>query len=419
MKPILRSIQVLAFVALGACSASERSLPSNSADGGAGNGPQIDPTTGTPVAIVGKLRGRVLAPEGKIPVSGALVALWGKEPEAPTVGLHCDSCVALPREVPYVMTGADGTFELPVPQTGSFHFVVQKGGFRRVRSLDVVSGDQDVPAILTTLPGKSDPAKGDSIPKIAVVKGEWDPIERSLAKLGIGHLVADEVAPSSMPFDFYDDPSPNGAKSGTRLLSDPSLLAQYEIVMLPCAGASGTTCDDNRPSNPTIQSALKDFVEGGGRLYVTDYNYEFVRQLWPGTLTWSGESTSVGSACQKTSYDAPGVVDDPGLKSWLTAVGHSAVTLQKSWTTLDGVHEVQSIDPAGNPATIAPHVWMSAQKADGVHAATVSFERGCGRVLFSTYHTAGDAMSPLLPQEKALLYVLLETLVCVDVPIPK
>ena len=51
--------------------------------------------------------------------------------------------------------------------------------------------------------------------------------------------------------------------------------------------------------------------------------------------------------------------------------------------------------------------------------ATISFEDHCGRVLFSTYHTEGNADdATLLPQEKALLYVLLEVGVCVGEPIP-
>lgn len=127
----------------------------------------------------------------------------------------------------------------------------------------------------------------------------------------------------------------------------------------------------------------------------------------------------MGSACEKTSYDAPGVVDDSGLHDWLGAIGHGAVTLKASWTTIASVHDVQGVGPDGAPRTVKPHVWMSANKSDGAHPATVSFEHGCGRVLFSTYHTAGAARDPLMAQEKALLYVLLEVGVCVDSSTPK
>ena len=67
----------------------------------------------------------------------------------------------------------------------------------------------------------------------------------------------------------------------------------------------------------------------------------------------------------------------------------------------------------GNPVTVTPKVWV-----EGMGPSTVSFERSCGRVLFSTYHTEADKGSEteLLPQEKALLYILLEVAVCVAPP---
>ena len=74
------------------------------------------------------------------------------------------------------------------------------------------------------------------------------------------------------------------------------------------------------------------------------------------------------------------------------------------------------LGPNGKPKSIAPRIWMGNNAG---HPATVSFEHGCGRVLFSTYHTEGetvDAAVPrvagLLPQELALLYVILQVDVC-------
>jgi hypothetical protein len=421
MPPLVRTAFTLAglVTALAACSAAARS------DGGAplGDGgstsasPAGDITD--PTATVAKLHGVVLAPEGTIPIGGAVVALFESEPAPLEPGLRCDKCITLSRDVPFATSGPDGRFELSAPKTGHFFLAVQKGTFRRVRALDVIRGEQDVPAVMTTLPAKTDAAKGDVIPKMALVLGQWDHVELSLAKLGLGKLVADEVDRASLPYDVYDDPSPAGLKSGARLLSDPALLSKYQIVLLPCRGSSGTTCDDTTSTSPAVQSALRGFVEGGGRVYVTDYSYEFVRQLWPEAVTWAGESANLGSACSSTSYDAPGRVDDPGLSEWLGAIGHQSVTLEASWTTIDAVHEADAIDADGQPTKNTPKVWMSAEKPDGAHPATVSFERGCGRVLFSTYHTAGAARDPLRPQEKALLYVLLELGVCVEVQSPK
>jgi hypothetical protein len=69
--------------------------------------------------------------------------------------------------------------------------------------------------------------------------------------------------------------------------------------------------------------------------------------------------------------------------------------------------------------TITPKVWITGNTPSVAKPLTVSFERGCGRVLFSTYHTETSGSGGLKPQELALLYVLLEVGVCVEPVIPQ
>ena len=65
---------------------------------------------------------------------------------------------------------------------------------------------------------------------------------------------------------------------------------------------------------------------------------------------------------------------------------------------------------------LLPDCWVTGQTPDGMRPATVSFERACGRVLFSTYHTEPSTDPSLKAQELALLYVLLEVSVCNESP---
>ena len=165
-----------------------------------------------------------------------------------------------------------------------------------------------------------------------------------------------------------------------------------------------------------MQKNLQDYVAKGGKLYTSDYSYELMRQPWPGFVHWDGESGALGSACQGDAYDATAQVSDPGLSSWLTAIGEPTPTLKQSWTSISSVSAQMGTDQNGKAAMITPKVWMSGNNKP----MTVSFQNGCGRVLFSTYHTEGDGASALLAQEKALLYVLLEVGVCVGtLPPPK
>ena len=70
--------------------------------------------------------------------------------------------------------------------------------------------------------------------------------------------------------------------------------------------------------------------------------------------------------------------------------------------------------------SMTPTVWVSADvPGEGHLPATVSYQYGCGRALFSTYHTEAGTDASLKVQEKALLYIILEVAVCIgDIPPP-
>ena len=420
MRALRFSLVAAAALAV-ACGSNKQ--PFGDPDVGDGGNPFSTDDAGPPVPI-GTLTGKVLAPEGTMPISGALLYLTPTPPPAIPDGVFCDKCVRLDASTPSTFSKPDGTFALPAYAKGTQYLVVQKGQFRRVRSLDVTGGDQPVNAGFTRLPPKTNAQLGDTIPKMAVVNGQWDRIEITLAKIGLGKLDGNgQLQRGTESFDIYENkfpPNPNDPFAPDKLLTDANVMNKYNIVFIPCSGSTGTTCDDTRAGQSSYQKTLQQFVGKGGKVYVTDYSYEFVRQPFPGFVTWHQQSQALGSACLSGEYDAPGKVDDKGLSDWLGAMGTSSVTLKANWTQIDALTPQPGTDENGKPATITPKVWMTAQTGGGDHPATISFQQSCGRVLFSTYHTEA-ALNPgpnatLLPQEQALLYVLLEVAVCVGPP---
>lgn len=413
-----------------ACSANSGNDSSATSGGAGGAGGGVGGTGGTSVNLdsgqdgdepppaVATLIGTVLAPEGTIPISGALVYVTHSTPKPIPDGLYCDKCVKLDFATPYTFTGADGGFHLGVPATGSYTLVVQKGQFQRVRSIEITAGNVAVPLTSTTLPAKHAPAQGDSVPKMAIVGGAWDAIDVSLARLGLGTLAptglfgAMQVDRATASFDYYDGGP--GSKGGyDAILKNWTTLSQYHIVFLPCDWSDQTTCDVSSPAqDPTVQKNLQDFVAKGGKLYTTDYSYEFVRQIFPGYVDWKNQTATLGSACLQGSWSGAASSPDPGLTAWLATQGISAFEVKENWTAIGAVHPGSSTDPDGKPITVTPKVWVEANTQWGKLPATISFEQACGRVLFSTYHTEGSSQT-MLPQERALLYILLEVAVCV------
>ena len=421
------AIAVLTLNACGSHGSSGFTDPNGSSSGG-GNGADsgVFDTTKDASAVqhppvVGWLRGKVVAPEGTIPVSNAIVYLTAAVPEAIPGTAYCDTCVHLTALEPYAYTKSDGTFELGAYATGAMKLVVQKGQFRRIRDITVTTGDQGVPLDFTRLPGKTDAAHGDTIPKIAMVVGGYDHVDESLKKLGVEEF----YRYGDDPFGLSSGPGIKTGKNGIALMASGAELAGYHITLLPCA-AMGYSQDQNNNflcGAPTDaeKTAFKGYVQSGGKLYVTDFAYEAVRQTWPGFITFydatmnelDDSKSGVGTACRGGAEDTPGTADDPGLASWMTAIGETNIELKAAWSRISKVSPKPGVDADGKPVTITPKVWMTSDTGSGKLPATVSFEDKCGRVLFSTYHCEGDSASGLLAQEKALLYVLLEVGVCV------
>ncbi|CAN5921105.1 hypothetical protein BH11MYX4_BH11MYX4_14410 [soil metagenome] len=337
-------------------------------------------------AVQGHLRGIVRAPHGTVPVAGALLYLTKDKPASNPTKVYCDECVHLAPGSVHALSDATGAYDLPATETGTQYLVIQKGGFRRVREIYVSKGDVALPDTLTTLPPKTDVAAGDEVPRMTVVHGQYDEIEASLQKLGIDPSAIEIVQSALIGV---------AAKS---FLSDAGQVNGRHIVFLPCGDYTQPSPNTDLSADPQIQDNLRAFVEAGGRLYVTDWHYDFIARTFPGKIGFAGASASACSGCGRLTYDAAATVTDPDLSSWMSAQNLSAFTLQKNYTEIDGVTGAK--------------VWVSGSKAGAApKPATVSFEQGCGRVLFSTYHTEPFATS-LTPQERALLGVLLEVSVC-------
>lgn len=370
-------------------------------NGDAGDGENVRPPQ------IGTLSGKVVMPEGTIPLSDALIYLTDKQPPPIPQAAYCDKCVGLDSYA-FTYSKPDGTFLLPSYQEGEQFIVVQKGQFRRVRKISVAKGDHPVDQEMTRLPKRTDASQGDNTPRMLIWPGQWDHVERSLKKIGVEDF---EIFQPGLDLNAYN------AKLKT--------LPTYHIVFLPCAGAvreSGSPACDVRV-DPAVKSATQDFVAKGGKLYVSDWSYEYVRQGWPGAISWMGETNQIGSGCQPGGADLPAQFDDKSLSDWMTAIGEGSAMLKAAWSSIDKVSDIQSIDENGKTFTQTPKVWASVKQGGGSRPATVSFQDRCGRVVYSTYHAEGSdsaiGSSDFLAQEKALMHILLEVGACVGPrPVP-
>ncbi|HND09491.1 MAG TPA: hypothetical protein PKO07_06640 [Pseudomonadota bacterium] len=419
------ALLLFSSLALSAC-AVDREVSDDPAANGVKPGPGPGPGPGPiPNPSTGKLTGKVVAPEGTIPISGALVYVVPYAPTAIPDAVYCDKCVHIPDGTPHTTTKPDGTFELDA-STGNYYLVVQKGAFRRVRQISIVEGAQQIPKDKTTLPAITDKMNGDDIPKIAVVVGAWDPIEVVLARMGLKATISKDLlgkaqvlakdAPAFAIYGLQGLGLPSPYPSVNTLLTDPKELGKYHILFLPCSGGTnqmdtGPKCTGVFNTDARVKSNLADFVAKGGRIYVSDWSYEYVRQVFPGYITWRGESTQIGSACSGGGGNQSVYKKESGLDAWLQAQGKSLSEVKDAWTAIASVQDKMDIDADGKMSKITPKVWV-----ETTSPVTASVQHGCGRVLYTTYHTqpTSETSGALEPQALALLYLILEVGVCID-----
>lgn len=351
------------------------------------------------------LTGTVHAPEGTIPISGALVYFTETPPDPIPDEVYCNDCVEIGCETAHVLTEADGSFSLPVA-SGAGWLVVEKGQFRRVSELEVSPGDLALTQALTDLPDYRDEDAGLFAPNIALGYGTWDRLEDLLAKLGLGTAQGGTFQPGEHHFDLY---SRHGAEAGSvgdfhELLHDLEAMRRYHIIFFAC---DGDWLDPQEIDN------VRTWASEGGRFYATDLEAFKVEETFGQYQTFE----HIGSLL---SFSWPGRVEDEGLLAWLQAQGHGElIQLHDNASQISALHEVIVEDAEGEPVDVGHRVMLSAETANengepvgGWSPAAVMGQYGCGRVAYSTYHTTSIPHGGFEPQELTMLYLILEIGVC-------
>lgn len=428
-------VAVVAFVAWDCAGNSDIKLPGagggaagggqgGSSGGGAGGGGTVAGGAGGGTSapdsffaqcsgVATTLTGTALAPNGTDPISAAEIAVWDHAPTPFPRGVLCDACGALGSEQPLqsVVSGADGKFTLnldPVKKQATFFLTVRKARFRKVSAAVAITacGSVALTVAQTSLPKTS--AEGD-VPKIAISSGNRDHLEKVITAMG----VTDYDCFKGLPAGSTTDTCTAGRTLG-QLMGDLNALKGYGLIFISCAPAD--TYAPTSGSDTTAQN-LRAWVELGGKLVVTDASYDFVEQTFPDAIAFSGPTAAVGTPQPLNGAEVgtaaatvTGIVSDVGLAAWLRlfplAINASdQVALQgflSKWA-------VQKTVGTGTTSIVHGTAPFSGGSSDV--PLTSRFEvKGCGRVIYSSYHT--DTGTALLPQERILEYLMFEVADC-------
>jgi hypothetical protein len=375
--------------------------------------------------------GTVFAPNGKDPVPGASVFIPAQVPEIFPPAVRCEVCGHLGKSnnLWYTTTSATGKFTLKNVCPGKRPLVFQNGRFRRFIHINVPANSTfAVPAGQSRLPRRNKEFhNADAIPNIAVATGDFDKMECVLRKMGLadGTYTLYEGAQSRR--------SPKPLISFKTLVHNLAKMKTYNIIFINCTGNTF----EKELSNATVLNNLKSYVTAGGRLYVTDWSYDWIEQVQSFAPFIDFEPGASGSAPEKplnaAALGADGLkiqadVIDTQMRQWL-AVFPGAITAGRSHIEHFLINWV-IMHRLGQGTKLWVRGGIKSEKGDinGTRPLTVTFNfQNCGKILYSSYHTEGRENEPLLfpkafpsycgttfsPQDRILEYLIFDIASCI------
>ena len=171
-------------------------------------------------------------------------------------------------------------------------------------------------------------------------------MEDVLAKLGFGEVNEWGVlVPGTETFDLYN------RDQLAAVLADLAQMQQYDLIFLNCGADEFPLWTDRAAAATKVRA----YVEGGGRLYVTDLAYDYVEQAFPAAIDFIGSDRT--PVDQRSSWWRGGQADhgechglDTNLRSWLVESGRPRAIARRA----------SSGSPRGGPSS---PLWVQARSA--------------------------------------------------------
>jgi hypothetical protein len=339
------------------------------------------------------ISGTVYAPNGVDPVPGATVFVPSSVPELFPPEVKCEVCGSLGTAENFWTTtsAADGTFTLENVCPGdNVPLVLQNGRFRRFLRIKIPEkGIVRLNATQSRLPrktGELDPI--DAVPRIAVVTGDYDKMECVLRKMGLDELDLFEggkelLSPKAIP-KFID------------LVGNVDRMKIYNIIFINCTDDTW----EKLLQQQQIRDNINDYVKSGGRLYVTDWSYDWIEQVSsmsgfidfePGQSSDQPEKANTATLGQD-GIEVDAIIKDKNLAAWLKNFSNTITEpggvptvhvehFLGGWVMMHDLHKDTKLWVEGK---------VRGDGINGVRPLTVTFNfKNCGKVLFSSYHTEG------------------------------
>jgi hypothetical protein len=375
-----------------------------------------------------RIIGHVFAPNGTLPIAGAVVYVPKTTPGPIAQTTTCGCTPATGGAVIADVTKPDGSFVLTdAPSGANVPLVIQIGKWRRQIMIAVaMCTDTTVDPAQSRLPKNA--SEGD-LPHIAITTGAADSLECIVRQLGIDDTEIG-TAGDARHVHLYAGFNNNGAVNafqagfaggsgnfapGMALLGQ---LGQYDHVLMSCEG---------QPTTITAADAqqLQDWANSGGQLFLEHFHRAWMMQLAWQPLAQFMDPLSGPPPTANVTIDMS-FQRAKDLASWLLAIGASTpggsitVNMPRNTVMSADPSKVQvwaHLDPAVAMGTTGDQVFTFATPLGAAPA------QQCGRVVFSDMHQTGSGAAgtvfpaecpaqPLSPQEDVIAFLFFDDPTC-------
>jgi hypothetical protein len=386
--------------------------------------------------------GTVYDPAGKVPLYNVVVYVPNEPLAEITSGASCDTCASpvSGRPITAALSDASGHFVVPTAPVGvNIPLVMQIGKWRRAITIPNVAPCTDTPITdrnLTRLPRNQ--AEGH-LPRIAIATGGSDALECLVRKIGVDTAEFTADSGAGRVHLYAGLAAPAMTNNGASLTPTATLwgrvdrLRAYDMLLMSCEGTDNSGAG---AASVAMRQAMKDYADGGGRLFGSHWHNRWV---FDGPAPWPTVAKASSGAHGFTT-DITASIDTTFPKGaafaeWMTNVGGSTVPGQ---VLIHGAEH--SVDAAMGPmaqrwiyGTDATRNTPMVQYFTFNTPVEAAAPLQCGRVVMSDLHVStgtpsdsgkvsfptGCVTTDLTPQEKALEFMIFDLSSCVrsdDVP---
>jgi hypothetical protein len=298
-------------------------------------------------------------------------------------------------------TAEDGTFTLAgVPAPNTVQVRAERAGFSHTWNDVMVFPTTDDPegTNLDDVTGCAGLVPDDGV-KYLVVNGSYDKIQNVLDRMELPNVTLVEGVPP-------DPTTPWAAQT----FGDYAALNEYDAVFVNCGVSEAEFLGT---PDPVVAANLRQYVQQGGSLYVSDQAYDLVELVWPDRIDFlfGDDESSAAEAGVDGLHTLE--VAEPGLRDF---VGQDNIDVDFNFGYYAIMQEVAPGTTVYLRGDIPYHVNDTTEIMQDAPV-TVGFSDGepgvGGRVVLTTFHQENDAVTGEAevldgPEDAVLRYLIFE-----------